>query len=598
MNRFYLFLVTSLLLFAGLSFAQEQLSLRQQADKLYGNYEYAKAALIYQKLTLKKKADLRDLERLASCYRKMNDYEAAEKIYSQAIQNPLSNNENLLAYGEVLKANGNYSQAKQTFQQYAQKTGDARRVAIDIAGCDSALIWLTHPAHFKVTNEAEINTKFSEFSTFLINNKIYYAAEPELASAAKTYGWTGNSYLKVYTAERAVNHRLSKPLLAEAIFNKGLYHEGPLISNNSGTVFYLTRTYFGKNKSSGVSTNVLELYTYTKSPSGEWTATPFLYNGGPDYSVGHAALSKDEHVLYFVSDKPGGLGGTDIWFCELQSDGTWGTPQNAGPEINTVENEMFPVVGIDNTLYFSTNGLPGMGSMDIFSSVGSKNKWTKPVNLKHPINSSKDDFSFLVTDSNSGSLAGYFSSNRKGGKGGDDIYSFICQNAEDVSATENIAKKADPSAQALLAESIARNNNELRQFDTVNVLVTLHPVLRVGATVRLKDIYYDLDRFDLREDAEASLKELIRTLTANPAMKIELSSHTDSRGNDGYNMQLSQRRAQSVVDYLISMGINKDRLIARGYGETRLLNRCANDVICSETEQQENRRTEFTILAY
>ncbi|TKC04140.1 OmpA family protein [Pedobacter frigoris] len=625
--------------------AQEQPGLRERADQLYREYKYANASKIYLKLTDNKKPRLQDMERLAECYRKMNNYEDAENWYSRVVAVPESKPENLLYYGEVLKTNSRYDQAKKVLQDYAAKTGDMKRVANDISGCDSAQVWMAYPTPHSIKNEATVNTTNAEFSAFPIGDKIYYTAEPNESILSKTYGWTGNSFLKVYTAGRAADNTLSSAAVAGNDINSETYHVGPVVSNKAGDVLFITRTYPGKNgelskeNNNKYKTNKLELYIQ-KKVNGAWSKPEaFAYNDVKKYSVGHASLSPDEKILYFVSDMPGGQGGTDIWYAQLGADSKWGTPVNAGNLINTPDNEMFPSFGTDGTLFYSTNGLPGMGGLDVFSSKGKAAQWSKPQNLRYPVNSAGDDFAFIANESYT---SGYLSSNRKGGKGNDDIYSYSYVKPRIVLALAGITynkktgeklpdaavtlysggrtivakqtsqsdgtfffeleKAADynvlASKTGFYADSAKVSTRGIEKSDTLHVSLYLNPLFEKGKILALENIHYDFDKDNIRPDAAKILNELVRTMRDNPTLSIELGSHTDSRGVDIYNLDLSQRRARSVVNYLVSRGIARDRMVAKGYGETMLLNRCANGVKCSGAEHQANRRTEFKILEY
>lgn len=627
------------------SVAQEQPGLRERADRFYGEYQYANASKIYLKLADHKNPRLQDLERLADCYRRMNNYEDAENWYARVIADPKSKPENLMYYAEVLKANSRYDLAKKAIQDYAAKTGDQQRLANDLAGCDSALVWMAKPTAHQLKNEFNVNTGNAEFSTFLLGNKVYYTAEPDPAMGIKTYGWTGNSFLRVYTAERNADHSLSTPGIAEKDINNENYHIGPVVSNQAGNVLYITRTYPGKGadvskEAKGTyRTSNLELFIQ-KKVDGKWQSPEaFAYNNVKSYSLGHASLSADEKTLYFVSDMPGGIGGTDIWSSVLKEDGTWAAPVNLGAVINTAGNEMFPSVDAEGTLFYSTNGLPGMGGLDIFSSSLKSGLWSKPKNLGYPLNSAGDDFAFVSMPDHT---SGYLSSNRKGGKGSDDIYSFtyrkpgiilalagitydkktgqvlpvaivtlynqsgtiVNKQATDAGGTfffeleEGATYKVHASKAGFYADSSKVSTLGLIKSDTLHVALYLNPLFEKGKILSIENIHYNFDKDDIRPDAARILTELVRTMRDNPGLKIELGSHTDSRGVDVYNLDLSQRRAQSVVNFLVSHGIARDRMKAKGYGETRLLNHCSNNVKCSEAAHQANRRTEFTILEY
>jgi len=639
----YSFLMMLLLLGFGVQ-AQEQPTLRDRANQLYNEYQYAKAIPLYEKLVDSKKPRLGDLERLADSYRKMNNYGMAENWYIRVLEDSTANAVNLKRYAEVLKANGKYADAKQQFETYATKTGNREEIAIAIQGCDSAVVWMAHPTTHKLRNEAAVNTALAEFGAYTVGDKVFYSGEPDAIMFKNIYGWTGNAFLRVYSTKRYEDNSLLQPNIDSAIFNNEPYHVGPVAANKEGTTLYVTKTYAGtqtekeKEDKKRYRTKNLELYIYTND-NGTWNERPFTYNNVKEYSVGHAALSRDGETLYFVSDMPGGQGGTDIWYCERLLNGDWGEPKNAGSMINSAGDEMFPSITEAGTLYFSSNGWPGMGNLDVFTATGSKDNWSKAVNMHYPVNSSADDFAYTVNDITNLTEAGFMSSNRSGGVGSDDIYSYtfwkpkfnvVLQGVTYDKETEDplpeadvtlfsekgevLAKKQSADAgkfefevevqaayQVLgekvgyMPDSVFTNTNGLNAGDTVHVALYLDQ-LKEGKTFRLDNIYYDFDKYNIRKDAAIVLDGLVKIMKENPTLRIELSSHTDSRGSDKYNMTLSQKRAQAAVDYLVTRGIARDRMIAKGYGESKLLNRCANGVKCSEAEHQLNRRTEFTVL--
>jgi outer membrane protein OmpA-like peptidoglycan-associated protein/tetratricopeptide (TPR) repeat protein len=649
MNKRYIFIIALITLNAsfGVALAQEQLGLRERARKHYNQYEYFQASQLLQKLADVKKPVLADLELLADCYFKMKNYELAENWYSRVFSQPKSKTENLIKYGEVLKSSMKYNEAKQAFLQYVKVNGDQSRITTEIAGCDSSLVWMSKPTLHRVKNEALVNTNLSEFSVFPYQNKVFYTGEPDTSLFKSIYGRTGNPYLRIYNADKT-NNDLSKPSIDFSVFNTGKYHIGPVSTNKDESVLYVTRTTAGKilelNEIDRVKyqTNNLELYTFKKNKD-KWEELAFPYNNVQKYSIGQATLSADNKVLYFVSNMSGGFGGTDIWYCELESDGTWAKPQNAGALINTTKDEMFPYAGEEGRLYFSSNGWPGMGGLDVFVNKGSKQNWAASVNLRYPINSSADDFSFILFPSTDDMVNGYLSSNRKGGKGGDDIYSFTFtkpitkttftlegaikdrKTGKPISganltlyknqvliASQNVksdgaflfelAKETDYSLvvrkEKFHADTRMISTKGLKISDTLNVDVTLETLFEIGKVFALNNINYDFNKETIRVDAAKILDGLVDILRDNPSLEIELGSHTDSRGADKYNLALSQRRAQSAVNYLVSKGISRTRMVAKGYGETQLLNKCEDGVTCSDAQHQENRRTVFTILKY
>ncbi|AMM52844.1 hypothetical protein TH61_08465 [Rufibacter sp. DG15C] len=403
--------------------------------------------------------------------------------------------------------------------------------------------------------------------------------------------------------------------------------------------------------------NRLELYI-SKKEGEEWSKPePFPFNNPGEYSIGHPALSITGDTLYFASDMPGTLGETDIFFSVKQLNSVitrnkkgeesvevfafWTKPVNAGNAVNTPGKEVFPTIdAITGKLYFSSNGHKGMGGLDVFSAEGSGDSWVNVQNLKYPLNSAADDFGILFEKKDQG----FVSSNRESMDGSDDIYSFSyypqpCKLSgktfEKVQETPGVFKELPVGnvkvslykvgdTTAAVTYSDADGNFTFEIFDgmqynikatkvnylTRSAIITpecesIVDMVRLGLVLNrntinkpilVENIYYDLDKDEIRPDAALELDKLVQTLIDNPNIKIELSSHTDSRQTEAYNNLLSQRRAQAAVNYIVSKGIAADRLVAKGYGETRLLNRCKDGTTCTEEEHQLNRRTEFKIL--
>ncbi|WP_353129262.1 OmpA family protein [Parapedobacter pyrenivorans] len=641
-----LFLSSTLMLFAGVVRAQEQPTLRDRAEELYRRYEYAHATQLYLKLVDTRKPRLEDLERLSDSYWKMNDYESAVKWYAKLIAHEDHTPEQLLRYGEALKANGKYTEAKRQLEAYALSTGDGAAVALQLAGCDSALRWMANPTMHRLRNEREVNTPRSEFSVFSSGKHVFYAGEPSEATTSDTYGWTGNPFLQVFAAPMTSTGELGSGTIFDELNSETRFHIGPVTASADGGTLYVTQTHahkageFVRESVRRYRTQLLELYCYQRKGD-RWIGEPFAYNNVSAYSLGHAALSPDGNTLYFISDMPGGQGGTDIWYSERQLNGSWGSPINAGAVINSAGDELFPNVAADGIMYFASDGFAGMGGLDVFQAMGSKGKWSNPVNLGYPVNSATDDFAYLVHSEYPDGLRGFLSSNRPGGVGRDDIYSFsytepkiflILQGTTSdktsgeplsnvtvtlVDGDRQVIGRKDSEAgafafeldpgrtynvsgqkQGYSADSAAVSTLGITASDTLRIALLLEPAYRVGQTFELKNIYYDFDKHDIRADAARVLDELVRILDDNQTLKIELSSHTDSRGSRLYNEALSKRRAKAAVDYLASRGIAPDRLVARGYGETRPVNDCSDSVPCSREAHQANRRTEITVLAY
>ncbi|ACU02335.1 OmpA family protein [Pedobacter heparinus] len=573
------------ILLLNLGIVQAQYILKE-ADQQFDLFNYDKAINLYTQ-AYKKKATLHTAERLAEAYQLKNDYLAAESWYALAARLPGSKNENTLYYAMALQQNAKYSEAKAQYLNYFAKENTISSVIKNnlLASCDSAENWMKNPAQIQVNNLGALNGPQSDWGSVIYQDAMVFASDRINIGKAnvkapflkfdgtkfpdrKIYGWTGSGYLKLYTQHGADSVRVF-PVNA-----KTNYHIGAASFTADENTMYFTLTRIpekpGRGKDNIATINV-EIYS-SKKNAGKWEeAIPFKYNKADAYSVGDPFISKDGNRLYFVSDMPGGLGGTDIYYVEKLQSGEWGDAVNL-QEVNSAGNERCPFVANKNTFYFSSDGRIGMGGLDIFRLSKNATGENKIENLGFPVNSPQDDFAFN-TDVNTG--ISYFSSNRFGGKGSDDIYSMERQV---TNSPVLIAKEpTDPGT---------LNKKEFLQTKENN------------KPIRLENIYYDFNKWDIRADAAAELEKLVQIMKDNSRIWIELGSHTDSRGNDAYNFTLSQKRAESAVTYMISRGIEKNRIEARGYGETLLLNRCANGIKCTEEEHQLNRRTEFKITAW
>ncbi|WP_066834125.1 OmpA family protein [Rufibacter ruber] len=587
----------------------------------------------------------------------------AEEWYAKVVAMPEADPVNIFYYAEALRSNGKYFEAKTQYQNYAMKVpAQAAMANAKAQACDAALKLLEEPASAIVVNETAINSGNADFSPTPYQNGIIFASDRGGAASSgkdkeeRTYGWTGRPFLQMFYAQRNEDSTWQLPVMVDESLNSK-YHDGTAAVDSSNTTLYFTRTNMVKVKNKNINTdptswvkkplsndyvNRLEIYS-AQQDSGKWSnVKPFEYNKVTEYSVGHPALSPDGQVMYFVSDKPGGYGETDIYYTEKQADGSWGQPVNAGSTINTVGKEMFPAFDQQGNLYFSSDTHSGFGGLDVFRAKGSRSTWSKPENLRAPVNSPKDDFGLAFMPNQKNELVGYMSSNRDSNNGTDDIYSFkLLSNAvllvttleriqmpskksttqplPDVrlklaiqGTTDSTIAFSDRNGEYLygvmkgnIYELMGEKFGYLSQSATVNIDTTsLSDTTRVtlifdkstvNQSIIIENIYYDLDKWNIRPDAAAELNKLVRTLKDNPSIKIELGAHTDSREGQGYNQLLSERRAQSAVEYLVSQGIARNRLTWRGYGETRLVNKCADGVECPEDMHQMNRRTEFKI---
>lgn len=613
-----------------------------KAKKLMETYNYSEAIEILKKALEAKSDSAEAIPLLADCYRLQHDNVNAKAIYAKAVELPDVKPETYFYYAQALQASGDYSQAREMFIIYAGKNPTDQRGPLFIAHCDSVLgPWKKLYPEYKISPVKNINTTESDFGPSIYNGSLIFASDfRDNPNVGKQYGWTGRGYLNIRKANLTVPGDFSGNIEKSSEFDPKFntqYHDGPATFSKDGSMIYFTRSTLSNAKREGIyKTNHLKIY-YAQKINDEWSEIkPFLLNS-PDYSVGHPALSSDNKTLYFTSDMPGGIGGTDLWMCKWENN-SWGAAVNLGPTINTVENEMFPSITEDDILYFASEGHPGYGALDIFKSSNLNGAWSTPINLHSPVNSSSDDFAIAFAP---GSNLGFFSSSREGGTGSDDIYlltkveplpTYISGVVRDKSSMLPLAaatvfildlntgliKVVKTDASGIYKAVVPKTTQYVVKAMSYNYIADceLFPVaqltpgsiinaprdlllekLVINKTFRIDNIYYDFDKYNIREDAKTELDKLVRIMKENP-IDVELGSHTDCRGSKSYNENLSQKRAESAVNYIISTGIAKERITAKGYGENQLVNKCSDNVKCSPEEHQANRRTEFKVTDY
>jgi outer membrane protein OmpA-like peptidoglycan-associated protein len=648
-------LAIAMLLFVSIAaVAQTEL---QQAQALKAKYDYSQAIKMYISSFKTTPALVADMRELSECYMMLNDTKSAEEWLSKIVLMDGSTADDVLHYADVLKTNGKYNEATLQYKTYEKldPTGQ-ERATNGISSCNDALGWIANPPYVTVINAQAFNSENCDFGVIKFGDGYIFSSDRKLSDKVyandEIYGWTGRPYLKLYYIT-GVNSSIpagnAEPI--SGLNNK--YQNGAGVYDEADNTIYFTRTKMVRvsmrpvnsdptswfdNSKAGDYVNRWEIYS-AKYNNGKWDdVKSFEYNDAENYSVGQPAISPDGKVMYFVSDMAGGFGKTDIYFCTKSADGKWSKPVNAGSKINTEGREAFPFIDKDGKLYFSSDGLPGMGGLDIFSAEGSENGWSDPVNLKYPMNSSKDDFSVYFTETGT---TGYLSSNRDGGKGEDDIYYFAPDPPKTLILAGLTKERSNDSLNILSGVTIKMDDKEnnisgtltsndqgrfyakidcntaydlaaskeghFAQSKTVKMeCITKHDTLFVemildkyviNQPIVLKNIYYDFDKWNIRPDAATELDKLVNILSENPEINIELGSHTDSRGSFTYNDVLSQKRAESAVAYIISKGISAGRITAKGYGERVPVNQCVDGVKCSEEDFQLNRRTEFKVTS-
>ncbi len=552
-------------------------------------------------------------------------------------------------YALELKKNEDYKKAIEVFEKIIQNDKDYEaecRRHIEI--CKLGQVWMNESQSAKTINVEAINSAQSDYAAFkLKDGSLVFTSDRSDANGDQKYTWTQEKYGDLYSTKKGVS---SFELPSKYSTLNTNYYEGTACFNKDNTVMYFTRC-----GSAGSKDDYCAIYksVFDGVNWSEPEKLPLLYDS---CNVGQPFLSNDNKTLYFVSDEKGGFGGKDIYSVPILAEGI-GEVSNLGTFVNTEADDMFPTFDKDNTLYFSSTGHSGLGGLDIFKATKEKTIWKNVENMRYPINSGADDF-YLILDktkpANSSDTvlkSGYLTSARKNGKGFDDIYSYELylrnnfvlivkvfakkyQDPEDSKSSVmgiELLKDAKVELSSELTKALLTDENGLSKFDlekekSYSIVVTKTGYLKNTASVNtigkidaqrktieltvdvelekiftnkdieISNIYYDLDKATLRPESFPALDSLLSIFNQNPDITVEIGSHTDSRGSDTYNLKLSQARAQSVVDYLISKGIAADRLIAKGYGETKLINNCGNGVTCTEEEHQRNRRTTFRVV--
>jgi outer membrane protein OmpA-like peptidoglycan-associated protein/tetratricopeptide (TPR) repeat protein len=604
-----------------------------KGDAYYKTMQYSKAISYYKKGVANTKSAA-TLTKLADCYRLNSDYANAEKWYAEALSVSEEPVINKFYYARALMSNGKYIEAKKWFEKYKAAAPNDKITETLIASCDSASGFFSDSNRYTVSL-LEIPEVSSAFSAVHYKDGIVFAADK--TSDGSESGWTGRSYLDLYGSVKLDDGTWSSPQPLKGDVN-GRYHEGPAVFSNGGSVLYFTRSNYKsvkKLKKDDKDESNLKIFR-AEMKDGAWTNLNELPFNSDLYSCGHPALSTDGKTLYFISDMPGGQGGTDLYKSTLSINdkGTeeWSAPENLGDVINTSGNEMFPYVHTDGKLFFSSNAHNTMGGLDVFSSTFNGKTWTEPENFMYPVNSSKDDFGFIL---NENGKSGYVSSNRRGN---DKIFEFklndlifivkgkvtvrgsgealpdavveIRNNKDNyiqslpVDDNGNYWMKmkagVDYQIQAIMdgylkPELLSIRTSDKKKSEVFRADFQLEKI-QTEKPIVLENIYYDLDEWAIRKDAAGELDKFAEILANNPQITIVLNSHTDSRADDDYNKMLSDKRAKAAVDYLIKKGIDPKRLQWKGYGETALVNSCGNGVDCPEQDHQRNRRTEFQII--
>ena len=636
-----------------IAFAQEKRL--EKANENFDRYAFVDARKIYLSVAKNGYASADLYKKLGDSYYFNAELEESVKWYEELV-NEYSDQidpEYLFRYSQSLKSVERYDDADKAMEQFNNATGTDQRAEYFVSTRDYLKFIEMQSGRYKL-KRLYMNSRFSDYApSFNNNGQLIFASSRggENGMIKTLHEWNEMPFLDLYACDiMGERNSLTTPKKLKGKINTR-FHESSTSFSSDGTTVYFTRNNYTKKRLGSNSKGTILLKLYRAKLDGErWVDIEELPFNSDEYSVAHPALSVDGKKLYFASDMPDSKGLSDLYVVDVNDDGTFGEPKNLGNRINTEGRETFPYLSDSGRLYFASDGHVGLGGLDIFVAVPENRGFSVPYNVGRPINSSEDDFTFVLDEN---TKIGYFSSNRHGGKGNDDIYGFkqtkelITSCAQYVNGilTDASTREVLPGSEVILLDN---NNQELSRtitdakgsykFDvdceteyivrgtkvgysptevplTTNLALeythqlplqlgkggldkqSVSPGDDLAKILKLQIIYFDLDKSFIRSDAEVELQKIIAALKQYPNLKIDVRSHTDSRASDDYNMYLSERRARSTIKYIIEKGgIDASRISGRGYGETSLINPCANNVDCSEEQHQLNRRSEFIII--
>lgn len=618
----------------------------EKADKKYERYAYVDAIKTYERIAAKGYKSVEMFQKLGNAYYFNAELEKAAKWYGELFAMTQDvEPEYYYRYSQSLKSIGEYGKADEMLVLFNQKSGNDLRGKLFSQNRDYLAEIKANSGRYNI-EDAGVNSQYSDYGSSFSGNKLVFTSARDTGNFAKKKDkWTNQYFTNMYSSEISADTVLG-PVKKFARKINTRFHEATPVFTKDGKTVYFTRNNFNNGRKGKDANRVILLKIYKATLiDNEWDKAVELPFSSDSYSVAHPALSPDEKTLYFASDMPGTLGQSDIFKVKINDDGSYGVPENLGFPINTEGKETFPFVSNENELYFASDGHPGLGGLDIFMSKIAKDGSYRAVkNIGEPANSPKDDFGYLIDVR---TRKGFLSSNRVGGQGYDDIYKFLetrklsCEQALSGIVTDLETSEILPDSKVTLfdekftlikevksddkghyefeveCEMTYYVRGEKETYETKEQKITISNVtgktdlpiqlekkvkpVTVGDDLAkafgIKMIYFDFDKSNIRPDAAYELEKILDVLKEYPNMKIDVRSHTDSRGSLEYNDNLSGRRANSTMEWLIKNGVKKDRLTGKGYGERELINKCADGVECSEEDHQLNRRSQFIITA-
>jgi len=598
----------------------------QIADKFFKKYEFISAAEFYLKLVASNNADGYVYRQLGDCYFNIYNTKEAAKWYAKAIAQK-QDSELYYRYAQMLKANGNYVESNKQMQKFAALKPNDSRTKIFNENPNYIPVLLDQQKSFDIKS-IDINSDKSDFGAILQDNTIYFTSARN--SKSKIYSWTKEPFLDIYIANLNEDGTISNILQIKELNSK--YHDGSVSISQDGSTMYFTsdsfrENSFEKDKASKLKLGKNNIFS-AKFINGKWDEITSLPFNSKDYSSGNPSISKDGKTLYFSSNRPGSVGGVDIWKVAISETGSYGSPENLGKSVNTEGNESFPFITSDNVLYFSSDAKQGLGAMDVYKIDLTTNSAAK--NLGKPVNSEKDDFAFTINENKN---IAFVASNRNGN---DDIFKLIPICNYEVNAIVTNANSG-----AILAEanvSILDDKNNIisslksnskgevsytvecekaytiqaikdgfesnsfavtaskKKGGSIKIDVALKPISEIitEKEVNLKPIFFEYNNSNITQQGAFELDKLVQIMKNNEKLFIFVKSHTDNRGSDEFNLLLSDKRVKATIQYVISNGIDPNRISGKGFGETEPKVDCKEN--CTEEAHEQNRRSEFLIV--
>ncbi len=651
----YISIIITLLYFAA-GFSQERKL--EKADEKYNSYSYIDARKIYIAVADKGYASSDLYAKIGDSYYFNAELDQALFWYEK-LEDQFPNTmdvKHLYRYAQVLKSAKRYQESDTIMELFHQLSGNEIDQSAFAMNTQDYLHFIAMQSGKYEIIKLGINSSNSDFApSFTHQGELVFSSSREYANMTNTvHEWNNMPFLDLFVATLSDTNTVLPRLKALKGKVNTKFHESSTTFSADGKTVYFTRNNYTKHKrkTDTAGTTLLKLYK-ARLQGGKWSDIMELPFNSNEYSVAHPALSNDGTQLYFASDMPGGKGLSDLYVVSIYADGTYGVPKNLGDAINTEGRETFPYCSESGRLYFASDGHVGLGGLDVFVSKSDSIGFSRPYNLGEPINSSADDFTFILNEKDK---VGYFASNRSvSGIADDDIYSFKQTDSLITSCQQHVnGKLLDKHTKEPLPEAVVLLINE--NNDIVNTMITgttgeysfslecrknyriegtkkdyapsevalsTHAILEynytidlnldsdglqykeikigddLGVALGLKSIYFDLGESYIRKDAKIELQKIIEVLREYPELKIDIRSHTDSRSSAYYNRRLSDRRAKSTMRYFVKKGgINASRITAKGYGESKLLNECEDGVPCSEIKHQQNRRSEFIVIQH